>query len=142
MWGNMSEVVLPSKQNKLFALKNALKFVYVKSGDHYKISPDAAWTTDKLIRMGTTLQIFKIFRHGDGHIQIFASFDGETKLYDVSSLFDAISPLQAKPYYLQEIDRSSPLAPRPQSIYDPNTLCGMPIKSIPENKNLSYSKSV
>ena len=111
-------------------------------GDHYKPSPDTNWTTDKLIRVGAFLKIFKIFRHGDGHIQIFASFDGETGIYDVSHLFDAISPLQIKPYYLRELNSSSSCTPRSSPIYDNTTICGIPVKHASNAKNLSYSRSL
>jgi hypothetical protein len=142
IWGNMTEVSLPRKQNKKFILKRSLKFIYDESGEHYKLSPNKDWTTDKLIPEATNLQIFKIFRHGDGHVQIFASFDSNSGLYDVSNLFDAISPLQAKREYLYEINTPPPSIPKPQSIYDSNTLCGMPMKQVNNPGNLSYSKSV
>lgn len=142
MWGNMSEVSLPLKQNKKFILKRPIKFIYDESGEHYKISPNKDWTTDKLIPETTNLQIFKIFRHGDGHIQIFASFDSDSGLYDVSNLFDAISPLQAKREYLYEINTHPHSIPKPQTIYDSNTLCKMPMKQVNNPGSLSYSKSV
>jgi hypothetical protein len=142
MWGNMSEVSLSSGQNRTFILKCGLKFIYMVQGDHYKISPDSTWTTDKLIPAGSILKVFKIFRHGDGHVQIFASFNDETGLYDVSCLFDAISPLKEKNPYLYTANNSSPYTLKPQSIYDSNTVCGMPIKPLDTVKNLSYSKSV
>ena len=146
IWTDMNEVAIPSEQSKTFMLKNALKFIYVTEGDHYKPSPDATWTTDKFIHLGSTLKIFKVFRHGDGHIQIFASFNDETGMYDVSHLFDAVSPLQAKTYYLQELNSPSHRISTPSisapSIYDTNTICGMPMENMYGNKNLSYSKSV
>ena len=141
IWGNMTEISLP-RGNKKFILKTSLKFIYIETGDHYKLSPNGEWTTDKLIPEATSLRIFKIFRHGDGHIQIFASFDNESGLYDVSDLFDAISPLQGKREYLYEINIPSPTNHKPRSIYDSKTLCGMPMKQLNNIEGLSYSKSV
>ena len=145
IWGDMTEVSLPDGQNKEFGLKSVLKFIYVQYGEHYKLTPDSTWTTDKLISAKTTLRVFKVYRHGDGRIQIFATFDQETGIYDVSGLFDAISPLQEKNNYLYDShvpSSSSPPIYSPQSIYNSNTICGVPVKNMPGSKNLSYSKSV
>nr|QBK85937.1 MAG: hypothetical protein LCMAC101_05320 [Marseillevirus LCMAC101] len=142
IWGDMSEVSLPFGQTKKFILKSALKFIYVKEGDHYKLSPNTNWTTDKFIQDASILRIFKIFRHGDGHIQIFASFDGETGLYDVSGLFDAVSPLQIKTAYLHDLSISSPQIPKP-SVYDKGGyMCGFPLKTVSNNDTQLYSKSL
>ncbi len=145
IWGDMTEVSLPLGQNKEFGLKSDLKFIYVQYGEHYKLTPDSTWTTDKLISAETTLRVFKVYRHGDGHIQIFATFDQEVGIYDVSGLFDAISPLQEKNNYLYELhspNSSSPRTSDSPSIYDTNTICGIPMKNMHGTKNLSYSKSV
>ena len=145
IWGGMTEVSLSHGQNKEFGIKSDLKFIYVQHGEHYKLTPDSTWTTDKLIPSGSVLRVFKVYRHGDGHIQLFATFDQETGIYDVSGLFNAISPLQEKNNYLYELNppnRSSQSISSPPSIYDTSTICGLPMKNIPGTKNLSYSKSV
>jgi len=141
IWGDLTEVDLPCGQNKKFILKVGLKFIYVEGGDHYKLSPDSNWTTDKFVKEATVLRIFKIFRHGDGHIQIFASFDGESGVYDVSGLFEAVSPLQIKTAYLHDLSSYSPQIPKPPSVYDEGYICGYPLKT-DANKDSQYSKSL
>jgi hypothetical protein len=142
IWGEVSEVSISYNQNKKFITKVDFKFIYVKEGNHYKPISNIHWVADKLIPTGAILQIFKIFRHGDSHIQIFGMFNGVEGLFDVSSLFEAISPLKARDTYLDDLS-NDPRAhlPRPRSIYESNTICGMPIKQVYDD-DLPYSKSL
>ena len=74
IFSELTEIVPTSGQNKEYILKTTHKFTYVKEGHYYKLSDDEN-CFDKLIDPISTLRIFKVFRHRDGHIQIFSSFD-------------------------------------------------------------------
>ena len=139
--GDLTEIIPTSGQNKEYILKTTHKFTYVKEGRYYKLSTTEN-CYDKLIGPISTLKIFKVFRHGDGHIQIFSSFDGESGIYDVSDLFYSVYPLQAKDIHLYDLRKELLNTLKPLSVYECNTLCGLPLKISHTIGGETYSKSV